>query len=252
MMDALISSLIAHKGEYRAAVAICRDANVPVSKHGAAAMVRAVSSLLAARGFYLRERRGAYTSFCVIIDQEPRKAVVPAERFRWTDEAVAELKRLHSTGLSMARIAVALGCKSRNAVIGKAHRLGLLSKQPKKAEPKKTPLKTPHGGGKRDLRPDTRRASPLKIRRQVAPRPSPSLLAPVSEHAPEPIPTPIVAGLKLIDLGLFHCRWIVGDVAGSDTIYCGVPSTRGSYCACHAAIAYRPRVERPRKAGRAA
>ena len=252
MMDALISNLLAHKGEYRTAVAICRDAKVPVAKHSAAAMVRAVSSLLAARGFYLREKRGSYVSFSAIPDPESRKIIPPPERFDWTDEAVAELKRLHSTGLSMARIAAALGCNSRNAVIGKAHRLGLSSKQPKKAEPKKTPLKTPHGGGKRDLRPDTRRVSPLKIGRQVALKPRPSRHAPVSEPAPQPIAAPTVAGLKLIDLGLFHCRWVIGDAAGPDTIYCGMPSTRGSYCACHAAIAYRPRVERPRKAGRAA
>lgn len=259
MMDALISNLIARKGEYRTAVAICRDAKVPVAKHGAAAMVRAVSSILAARGFYLREKRGSYTQFCVIVDPEPRKVVLPAQRFAWTDESVESLRRMIGEGMSMAQIAKALGCSSRNAVIGKAHRLGITgggavthAKQDKPQKPAKAPKAvpaTPHGGGKRDLRPDRRPASPLKISRQIAPKPMVEI--PAAIEAPAPVEHQ-PGNLKILDLGLHHCRWVIGDAAGPDTIYCGMPSTRGSYCACHAALAYRPREDRPKRAREAA
>lgn len=43
----------------------------------------------------------------------------------WTEERVSELRRLWSAGLSASQIADRLGEVSRNAVIGKAHRLGL-------------------------------------------------------------------------------------------------------------------------------
>ena len=57
----------------------------------------------------------------------------------WTDERVEKLKRLWSEGLSASQIAAQLGGVSRNAVIGKAHRLGLKSRpSPVKAnEPEK-------------------------------------------------------------------------------------------------------------------
>jgi GcrA cell cycle regulator len=51
--------------------------------------------------------------------------------FRWTDRAIAELRRLWDKDISANDIAARLGAPSRNAVIGKAHRLGL----PKRQEP---------------------------------------------------------------------------------------------------------------------
>lgn len=44
----------------------------------------------------------------------------------WSDEAVATLKRLHLEGYSFSEIATNIGGVSRNACIGKAHRLGIL------------------------------------------------------------------------------------------------------------------------------
>ena len=43
----------------------------------------------------------------------------------WTNERVEELKNLWSEGLSASQIAKRLGDVTRNAVIGKVHRLGL-------------------------------------------------------------------------------------------------------------------------------
>ncbi len=43
----------------------------------------------------------------------------------WTDERVEQLKKLWEDGLSASQIAAELGSITRNAVIGKVHRLGL-------------------------------------------------------------------------------------------------------------------------------
>jgi len=62
----------------------------------------------------------------------------------WTDERIATLKKMWEGGSTASQIAEELGGVSRNAVIGKAHRLGLKSRpspvkaKDKKAAPKKT------------------------------------------------------------------------------------------------------------------
>ena len=57
----------------------------------------------------------------------------------WTDEAVAELKRLWAENVSARDIGERLGGVSRNAVIGKAHRLGLSNRSAKPPAPKAKP-----------------------------------------------------------------------------------------------------------------
>ncbi|MDI1294827.1 MAG: GcrA family cell cycle regulator, partial [bacterium] len=69
----------------------------------------------------------------------------------WTDERIDQLKAMWEKGLTASQIAEELGGVSRNAVIGKAHRLGLQSRPspvkaaetPKKAVPPRTPVATP-------------------------------------------------------------------------------------------------------------
>ena len=56
----------------------------------------------------------------------------------WTDERVETLKKLWTDGLSASQIAAELGGITRNAVIGKVHRLGLSgrAKSPSSAAPR--------------------------------------------------------------------------------------------------------------------
>ena len=56
----------------------------------------------------------------------------------WTDERIDRLKKLWSKGVTASQIADELGGVSRNAVIGKAHRLGLQSRP--------SPVKPNEGG----------------------------------------------------------------------------------------------------------
>ncbi len=95
----------------------------------------------------------------------------------WTDERIATLKKMWEGGATASQIADELGGVSRNAVIGKAHRLGLKSRpSPVKAnEPKKA-----------DKKPTAAAARPAP--RKPAPRPAPKAAEPASPAASAPRP----------------------------------------------------------------
>jgi GcrA cell cycle regulator len=103
----------------------------------------------------------------------------------WTEERIATLTKMWEGGATASQIADELGGVSRNAVIGKAHRLGLKSRpSPVKAnEVKDTVRKEPAG------------APPVKAKpRPKAPAPSPSSSAETpesTETAASPAPTPV-------------------------------------------------------------
>src|SRR5438034_8785739 len=75
----------------------------------------------------------------------------------WTDERVEALKRLWSEGLSASHIAAELGGVTRNAVIGKVHRLGLAgrAKSPTSSAPRPRKQRS-HGHMLRVSRPSVR------------------------------------------------------------------------------------------------
>lgn len=87
----------------------------------------------------------------------------------WTDERIDTLKTMWEAGQTASQIAEALGGVSRNAVIGKAHRLGLQSRPSpvKPNEPAATPAPVP-----------------------AAPEPEPVVAAPPAPPPPAPKPTP--------------------------------------------------------------
>jgi GcrA cell cycle regulator len=138
----------------------------------------------------------------------------------WSDDRVEQLKTLWTEGLSASQIARALGGVTRNAVIGKVHRLGLAG-----------------------------RASPSRAER---PRVSMSPKVPsLRSHQP---PAPIVEEdpLQLED-GNFAtvltisdrmCRWPIGDPSASEFHFCGRSPKSGSpYCEAHARKAYQPQQQ---------
>ncbi len=137
---------------------------------------------------------------------------------RWTIERTDEVKALWASGLSAAQVAEEMGGVSRNAVLGKLHRL-------KVRERPKT-LKPP--------RPKLKRRSP----RKMAPRPLDLLLA-------EPLLMELSPDAMTIEgLTPETCRWPLSDPR-HDMLYCG--SQRHApfvYCTRHAQIAYRPIFKR--------
>jgi len=95
----------------------------------------------------------------------------------WTDERIDQLKAMWEKGLTASQIADELGGVSRNAVIGKAHRLGLQSR-PSPVKANEAPKK----------------AAPA--RKPAAPAPeaeAPRAAAPVAAPPPPPRPTPVAA-----------------------------------------------------------
>jgi len=134
----------------------------------------------------------------------------------WTMNVVAELERLHAEGLTAGQIAVRLGC-TRNAVIGKLHRIGQAGIRPA-AKPRA--IKALAGG-----------------RSDIAP-PPPRLLKPVPRPAPPP-PHLAAAAIPriLADLDPCGCRWPVAG-EGADTLFCAAWAPQGRpYCDRHRAMA---------------
>ena len=101
----------------------------------------------------------------------------------WTDERIATLKKLWEGGSTASQIAEELGGVSRNAVIGKEHRLGLKSRpSPVKANDKKKAAKKAAPKA-----PATKKAAPKAA-------PKPAAKAPVAKAADTPAPKPAPDG----------------------------------------------------------
>jgi len=120
----------------------------------------------------------------------------------WTDERIATLKKMWEGGATASQIADELGGVSRNAVIGKAHRLDL------KARP--SPVKP------NDVKPEPKRAAaatqrPPMAKKPLPPRPAPSASeprppaearpAPSGEVPSQPIPNPSPNMPKVVSVG---------------------------------------------------
>lgn len=147
----------------------------------------------------------------------------------WTDERIAQLKRLVDDGLSARGIATALGGISRNGVIGKLRRLGLKFKSGA-MKPKAPTLAKPKPGRLVVL---TRASTELLPR---LPSPPPRPVRPKSE-APELV---MSAPISILDLEPTSCRWPIKDLGGGSHLFCGAKrvSDESSYCVGHDRLAH--------------
>ncbi|HEY3814753.1 MAG TPA: GcrA family cell cycle regulator [Caulobacteraceae bacterium] len=140
----------------------------------------------------------------------------------WTDERVSTLKKLWLEGLSASQIAKQLGGVTRNAVIGKVHRLGL-SGRAAPSQPSR-PIYRP-------ARPRPQVSAPI-ARREPVPRP------------PQPVPSPVLdlpGTATVLTLGAHMCKWPIGDPSTDEFSFCGrVAGNEGPYCVEHARVAYQP------------
>jgi GcrA cell cycle regulator len=159
----------------------------------------------------------------------------------WTDERVELLKKLWTDGLSASQIAGELGGITRNAVIGKVHRLGLSgrAKAPSSASPRpRKPRAASHV---------FRTARPL-IRGNTALAANTAASYEL-EVEPEPIENIIPIGQRcsILELNEDKCRWPIGDPGQPDFFFCGgKPVSSLPYCAYHSRIAYQPLTDRRR------
>lgn len=126
----------------------------------------------------------------------------------WSDDRIELLKQLWEKGLSASQIAEELGQGvTRNAVIGKAHRLGLKS-----------------------------RPSPVKadVPKKAAP-----------QQKPKPKPAAKPQRVTLLDLSDKICKWPHGHPGEEDFHFCGKSVQPGfPYCPEHCAVAYQAQLPR--------
>ncbi|MFK7876838.1 MAG: GcrA family cell cycle regulator [Paracoccaceae bacterium] len=187
----------------------------------------------------------------------------------WTDDRVEKLKKMWGEGQSASQIAKELGGVTRNAVIGKVHRLGLSNrsggggtaktetkaKQPaaKPADPKPKPKAKPAAPAAAAAPtpnvPETRPSPPprkqiIPAGQPLPPQPSaneisPEALAKVSEVEKK------AKRLNLMELTERTCKWPVGDPATEDFWFCGLPVQQGKpYCEAHVGVAFQPMSSR--------
>jgi GcrA cell cycle regulator len=157
----------------------------------------------------------------------------------WTDERVENLKKLWSDGLSASQIAAELGGITRNAVIGKVHRLGLSgrAKSPTSAAPR--PRKARASSQMlRVSRPSVRGNTALAHAYEVDQEPE-------SEHVNNIIP--LGQRRSILDLTEETCRWPIGDPGSVEFFFCGGQTlTSLPYCSFHSRVAYQPAGDRRR------
>ena len=138
----------------------------------------------------------------------------------WTDARVTRLETLWREGLSASQVARSLGGVTRNAVIGKIHRLGLSGRSAASALCRRAACPKP--------------TAPRRRRRTLAaPRPRP--VTPAAVVGPEE--PGLVASLTA--LAPHVCKWPIGDPKAADFSFCGrAASGAGPYCADHHRRAY--------------
>ena len=141
----------------------------------------------------------------------------------WTAERIEQLRHCIASGLTCSQTAAEIGV-TRNAVIGKIHRLGLSPARPAGS---------------------AARSGPPRARRPQIP-PSSRLLRLIHSDArsigevsaPEPIDS--AQRCSLLDIAQDKCHWPIGDPHAADFAFCGNAAVTGfSYCAGHARMAYR-------------
>jgi GcrA cell cycle regulator len=158
----------------------------------------------------------------------------------WTAERVELLKKLWSEGLSASQIAAELGGVTRNAVIGKVHRLGLSGRAKPAGSAAPRPRRPRTSGMARSSRLLTSGANALKAYPAITPR---RMLPPL-----EDIVVPISLRASLLTLTDAMCKWPTGDPATEDFHFCGHRVREGSpYCEYHSRIAYQPVGDRRRE-----
>ena len=148
----------------------------------------------------------------------------------WTDERVELLKKLWLEGLSASQIAKQLGGVTRNAVIGKVHRLGL-SGRATPSQPARVAFKAP-----RPARPAVPSA-PRRIEPREVVRAEPRQI--LRDETP--------GSATVLTLGAHMCKWPIGDPSSDTFTFCGKRSdAEGPYCVQHAQVAYQPQQSRKR------
>lgn len=149
----------------------------------------------------------------------------------WTPERVEQLRTYVATGLSCSEIAAEIGV-TRNAVIGKIHRLGLAPGRPVPGSAREdTPgARRPRSSSQRQL-----------LRLIFADRASSDKATNADRtNAAATASVESIQPCSLLELAACKCRWPVSNASATAFVFCGNEAVRGfAYCAGHARMAYR-------------
>lgn len=147
----------------------------------------------------------------------------------WTRERTEILKKLWAEGLSASQIANRLGGVTRNAVIGRVHRIGLPGRA-KSTRPKSRKRKRHHSPPSQPM--------PVPSGQSTAGAPSKKSYTTWRRNE----------AVTLIELKPHHCRWPVGEMTGERQKFCGQQSEAGApYCGHHDSIAYESASTRQKR-----
>ncbi len=173
----------------------------------------------------------------------------------WTDERVDVLKKMWGDGQSASQIAKVLGGVTRNAVIGKVHRLGLSNRMggggSTKAGVKDPPVRPVPVAPSAHPAPLPARKPGIPLRRPIIPAGQPLPPQPsANEISPEALASVREVEKKAKRIGLMDltertCKWPIGDPATDDFWFCGLSVQTGKpYCEAHVSVAFQPMSSR--------
>ena len=200
----------------------------------------------------------------------------------WTDERIERLKKMWHDGATASQIADELGGVSRNAVIGKAHRLGLEQRPSpvKPGEEKEARKPAPAPAAAAPAKPKTEPEPALAAAPAAAPSPSGRIPSPQRQPTPQELqyrsigpggfirqgpgeqqapippapprrlvpakPSPEVADkTSLLELNDRICKWPMGHPGEPDFHFCGEAANPGfPYCVQHCGVAYQAQLPR--------
>ena len=163
----------------------------------------------------------------------------------WTDERVELLKKLWADGLSASQIAARMGGVTRNAVIGKVHRLGLSGRAKASSAPAQPRPKKPARAPSHPLthRPAAHGSAALASHPREEPESEPSPTPEIDED----VAIPMSERVTIMELRDSMCRWPMGDPTTPEFRFCGGKALGGlPYCQHHCRVAYQPAAERRR------
>ena len=186
------------------------------------------------------------------VNEDPVNAT-PNDKMPWTDDRVEQLKRMWSEGLTASQIAARIGQGvTRNAVIGKVHRLGLSGRVAKVRPPQPKPARKIYEPNLAARNSGLSVSGANALKPQFRPQPKPM---PLPEVEPEPIRLVEVPSgeqrCSIMHLSDRTCRWPIGDPTSENFCFCGSsPREKGPYCEYHARIAYQPLQDRRRSRAR--
>ena len=206
----------------------------------------------------------------------------------WTPDRVEALKKMWSDGQSASQIASDLGGVTRNAVIGKIHRLGLSNRatgiqkekslnsgQETSSNPKNKKIHVTNKAGANEFKPERSNQNKKSVNlTQVKKEPTRpvqhNLSKPIIFTANQPLPPQPSTSeiseetlknvksiekkskkLSLMELTERTCKWPIGDPATDKFWFCGHPAEPGKpYCETHIEIAFQPITSRRERRSR--